>query len=92
MLLYIYVNTEDGFENLYEFQDDYLRSNEIIIHYQAELQKVCKGLNLITSETLLQQYEVIDMGHHPTIVFHMEHILSSDMIFTKSTATTTSLL
>ena len=66
----VYVKTEDGFENLYEFQDGNLRSNEEIIHYQAELQKVCEGLNLMASETPLQLYEVIDIAHHPTIVFH----------------------
>ena len=69
-IICVYVKTEDGFENLYEFQEGNLRSNEEIIHYQAELQKVCEGLNLMASETPLQLYEVIDIAQHPTIVFH----------------------
>ena len=66
----IYVKTEDGFENLYEFRDGSMSSDEEIIHYQTELQKVCKELNLMASETPLQLYELIDIAHHPTIVFH----------------------
>ena len=66
----VYVKTEDGFENLYEFQDGSLSSDEDIIHYQTELQKVCEELNLMASETPLRQYEVIDIAHHHTIVFH----------------------
>lgn len=49
----VYVKTEDGFENLYEFQDGGLNSDEEIIHCQAELQKVCEGLNQITSKEQL---------------------------------------
>ena len=64
------VKTEDGFENLYEFQDGSLSSDEDIIHYQTELQKVCEELNLMASEMTLQLYEVIDIANHPTIVFH----------------------
>ena len=66
----VYVKTEDGFENLYEFQDGSLSSDEDIIHYQTELQKVCEELNLMASEMTLQLYEVIDIANHPTIVFH----------------------
>ena len=66
----VYVKTEDGFENLYEFQDGSLSSDVEIIHYQTELQKVCKGLNHLASETSLQLYEVINIAHHPTIIFH----------------------
>jgi len=66
----VYVKTEDGFENLYEFQDGSLCSNVEIIHYRTELQKVCEELNHMASETPLRQYEVIDIAHHPTIVFH----------------------
>ena len=69
-IICVYVKTEDGYENLYEFQDGNLSSNEEIIHYQMELQKVCEGLNLMVSEAPLQLYEVIDIAHHPTIVFH----------------------
>ena len=46
-IICVYVKTEDGYENLYEFQDGNLSSNEEIIHYQMELQKVCEGLNLM---------------------------------------------
>jgi hypothetical protein len=66
----VYVKTEDGFEDLYEFRDGSMSSDEEIIHYQTELQKVCEELNLMASETPLQLYEVIDIAHHPTIVFH----------------------
>ena len=66
----VYVKTEDGFENLYEFQDENLSSNEEIIHYQAELQKVCEGLNQMASKAPLRLYEVMDVAHHPTIIFH----------------------
>ena len=66
----VYVKTEDGFENLYEFQDGSLTNDEEIIHYHVELQKVCEGLNLMASRALLQLYEVIDIAHHPTIIFH----------------------
>ena len=66
----VYVKTEDGFENLYEFQDGSLSSDEEIIHYQVELNKVCEGLNQIASKTPLQLYEVIDIAYHPTIIFH----------------------
>ena len=66
----VYVKTEDGFENLYEFQDGSLSSDVEIIHYQTELQKVCKGLNHLSSETSLQLYEVINIAHHPTVIFH----------------------
>ena len=66
----VYVKTEDGFENLYEFQDGGLNSDEEIIHYQAELQKVCEGLNQMASKAPLQLYEVIDIANHPTIIFH----------------------
>ena len=69
-IISVYVKTEDGFENLYEFQDGCLSSDEDIIHYQTELQKVCEELNLMASETPLQLYEVMDIAHHPTIIFH----------------------
>ena len=66
----VYVKTEDGFENLYEFQDGGLNSDEEIIHYQAELQKICEGLNQMATKAPLQLYEVTDVAHHPTIIFH----------------------
>ena len=66
----VYVKTEDGFENLYEFRDGSLSSDEDIIHYQAELNKVCEGLNQMALKVPLQLYEVIDIAHHPTIIFH----------------------
>ncbi len=66
----VYVKTEDGFEILYEFQDGCLCSDKEVIHYQAELQKVCGKLNLMAAKTPLQLYEVIDVARHPTIIFH----------------------
>ena len=69
-LIAVYVKTEDGYEILYEFQNGSLSSDEDIIHYQTELQKVCEELNLMASEMTLQLYEVIDIANHPTIVFH----------------------
>ena len=66
----VYVKTEDGFENLYEFQGGSMSSDEDIIHYQTELQKVCEELNQMASKAPLQLYEVIDIAHHPTIIFH----------------------
>jgi hypothetical protein len=60
----VYVKTEDGFENLYEFQDGGLNSDEEIIHYQAELQKVCEGLNQMASKAPLQLYEIYSQDNH----------------------------
>ena len=65
----IYVKTEDGFENLYEFHDGGVRNTDII-HYQAELNKVCEELNQISSKERLPLFEVIDIANHPTILFH----------------------
>jgi hypothetical protein len=65
----IYVKTEDGFENLYEFHDGGVRNTDII-HYQAELNKVCEELNQNAPEASLPLYEVIDIADHPTVLFH----------------------
>jgi len=65
----IYVKTEDGFENLYEFHDGGVRNTDII-HYQAELNKVCEELNQNAPEAPLPLYEVIDIADHPTVLFH----------------------
>ena len=65
----IYVKTEDGFENLYEFHDGGVRNTDII-HYQAELNKVCEELNKNAPEAPLPLYEVIDIADHPTVLFH----------------------
>ena len=46
----VYVKTEDGFENLYEFCEGSLRNNVEVIHYQEELNKVCEELNQKTPE------------------------------------------
>ena len=73
----VYVKTEDGFENLYEFQGGSMSSDEDIIHYQTELQKVCEELN---PHTILLLFSI------------MEHILSSDIIYTKSIVRTIGLL
>lgn len=66
----VFVKTEDGFESLYEFQDGSMISSNEVIHYQSELQKVCKGLNKMALKAPLRLYEVIDIAHHPTIIFH----------------------
>ena len=66
----VYVKTEDGFENLYEFCEGSLRNNVEVIHYQEELNKVCEELNQKTPEASLPLYEVIDIANHPTILFH----------------------
>ena len=66
----VYVKTEDGFENLYEFCNGSLISNDEVIHYQVELKKVCEELNLKTPEAPLPLYEVIDIANHPTVLFH----------------------
>ena len=66
----VYVKTEDGFENLYEFCNGSLISNDEVIHYQVELNKVCEELNLKTPEAPLPLYEVIDIANHPTVLFH----------------------
>lgn len=65
----IYVKTKDGFENLYEFHDGGVRNTDII-HYQAELNKVCEELNQNAPEASLPLYEVIDIADHPTVLFH----------------------
>ena len=65
----IFVKTEDGFENLYEFHDGGVRNTDII-HYQAELNKVCEELNQNAPEASLPLYEVIDIADHPTVLFH----------------------
>lgn len=65
----IYVKIEDGFENLYEFHDGGVRNTDII-HYQAELNKVCEELNQNAPEASLPLYEVIDIADHPTVLFH----------------------
>lgn len=66
----VYVKTEDGFENLYDFCEGSLRNNVEVIHYQEELNKVCEELNQKTPEASLPLYEVIDIANHPTILFH----------------------
>ena len=66
----VYVKTEDGFENLYEFCEGSLRNNVEVIHYQEELNKVCEELNQNAPEASLPLYEVIDIADHPTVLFH----------------------
>jgi hypothetical protein len=65
----VYVKTEDGLENLYEFCDGG-SSNTEVIHYQAELNKVCEELNQIASKEQLPLFEVVAIANHPTILFH----------------------
>lgn len=65
----VYVKTEDGLENLYEFYDGGSCDTEII-HYQVELIKVCEELNQKNAEVPVPLFEVIDIAHHPTVLFH----------------------
>ena len=65
----VYVKTENGFENLYEFYDGGVHDTEVI-HYQIELNKVCEELNQRTSIDRLPLFEVIDIAQHPTILYH----------------------
>ena len=65
----VYVKTEDGYEILYEFHD--VESNYTdIIHFQTELNKVCEELNQKNAEVPVPLFEVIDIAHHPTVLFH----------------------
>ena len=69
-IINVYVKTEDGFELLYEFLDGRKKSEEDVIHYQPELEKVCKKLNKMKENHKLPLYEVIDIAGHPTIACH----------------------
>ena len=69
-IINVYVKTEDGFELLYEFLDVDKKSEEDVIHYQRELEKVCKKLNKRKEKHKLPLYEVIDVDGHPTIACH----------------------
>ena len=69
-IIIVYVKTEDGFELLYEVLDGGKKSEEDIIHYQRELEKVCKKLNKRKEKHKLPLYEVIDVAGHPTIACH----------------------
>ena len=69
-IINVYVKTEDIFELLYEFQDGGKKSEEDVIHYQRELEKVCKKLNKRKEKHKLPLYKVIDVAGHPTIACH----------------------
>ena len=66
----VYVKTEDGFEILYDFLDGELRNDIEVVHYQRELEKVCKELNNRCEEGWVPLYQIIDVAHHPTILCH----------------------
>ena len=65
----VYVKTEDGYEILYEFRDGVSNYTDII-HFQTELNKVCEELNQKNAEVPVPLFEVIDIAHHPTVLFH----------------------
>ena len=65
----VYVKTEDGYEILYEFHDGVSNYTDII-HFQPELNKVCEELNQKNAEVPVPLFEVIDIAHHPTVLFH----------------------
>ena len=66
----VYVKTEDGFEILYEFLDGGQRNEIEVVHYQLELEKVCKELNNKCEKEWVPMYQVLDIAHHPTILCH----------------------
>lgn len=68
-LIAVYVKTEDGYEILYEFHDGVSNYTDII-HFQTELNKVCEELNQKNAEVPVPLFEVIDIAHHPTVLFH----------------------
>ena len=65
----VYVKTADGYEILYEFHDGVSNYTDII-HFQTELNKVCEELNQKNAEVPVPLFEVIDIAHHPTVLFH----------------------
>ena len=65
----VYVKTEDSYEILYEFHDGVSNYTDII-HFQPELNKVCEELNQKNAEVPVPLFEVIDIAHHPTVLFH----------------------
>ena len=65
----VYVKTEDSYEILYEFHDGVSNYTDII-HFQTELNKVCEELNQKNAEVPVPLFEVIDIAHHPTVLFH----------------------
>ena len=65
----VYVKTEDGYEILYKFHDGVSNYTDII-HFQTELNKVCEELNQKNAEVPVPLFEVIDIAHHPTVLFH----------------------
>ena len=65
----VYVKTEDSYEILYEFHDGVSNYTDII-HFQPELNKVCEELNQKNAEVSVPLFEVIDIAHHPTVLFH----------------------
>ena len=68
-LIAVYVKTEDGYEILYEFHDGVSNYTDII-HFQTELNKVCEELNQKNEDVPAPLFEVIDIAHHPTVLFH----------------------
>jgi len=68
-LIAVYVKTEDGYEILYGFHDGVSNYTDII-HFQTELNKVCEELNQKNAEVSVPLFEVIDIAHHPTVLFH----------------------
>ena len=65
----VYVKTEDGYEILYEFHDGVSNYTDVI-HFQTELNKVCEELNQKNADVPVPLFEVIDIAHHPTVLFH----------------------
>jgi hypothetical protein len=65
----VYVKPKTAYEILYEFHDGVSNYTDII-HFQPELNKVCEELNQKNAEVPVPLFEVIDIAHHPTVLFH----------------------
>ena len=66
----VYEKTEDEFEILHTFLAGERLHYDDVIHYQKELEKVCKSLNKRGTHYRIPYYKVASIAHHPTIVFH----------------------
>ena len=65
-----YEKTGDGFELLHTFLNGEKLHYDDVIHYEKELEKVCKSLNSRSSHHGLHYYKIVNVAHHPTIAFH----------------------
>lgn len=66
----IYEKTEDNFEVLHTYLSGERLHYDDVIHYQKELEKVCNSLNTWANRHNLQYYRIVNVAHHPTVVYH----------------------